>query len=92
MLAYYLIANCSALTLTRTEGRAWPGIPILGALGCVVLGFALPLASVLSGLAVLGAGALVYVIRRRTTPRDTQRGRLPAGRHPLRHRAECVRG
>ncbi|MFG1783289.1 APC family permease [Rhodococcus oryzae] len=66
VLAYYLIANCSALTLTREEGRAWPGIPILGALGCVMLGFALPLASVLSGLAVLGAGALVYVIRRRT--------------------------
>jgi APA family basic amino acid/polyamine antiporter len=67
VLAYYLIANCSALTLTREEGRAWPGIPILGALGCVMLGFALPLASVLSGLAVLGAGALVYSVRRHTT-------------------------
>ncbi|MCZ4556409.1 amino acid permease [Rhodococcus maanshanensis] len=67
VLAYYLIANCSALTLTRAEGRAWPGVPILGALGCVVLGFALPLASVLSGLAVLGAGALVYAARRHTT-------------------------
>jgi APA family basic amino acid/polyamine antiporter len=67
VLAYYLIANCSALTLTREEGRAWPGVPILGALGCVVLGFALPLASVLSGLAVLGAGALVYAVRRHTT-------------------------
>ncbi|MFI6432730.1 APC family permease [Rhodococcus oryzae] len=66
VLAYYLIANCSALTLTREEGRAWPGVPILGALGCVVLGFALPLASVLSGLAVLGAGALVYAGRRHT--------------------------
>ncbi|MBP1160663.1 APA family basic amino acid/polyamine antiporter [Rhodococcus sp. PvR099] len=67
VLAYYLIANCSALTLTRAEGRAWPGVPILGALGCVVLGFALPLASVLSGLAVLGVGALVYAARRHTT-------------------------
>ncbi|MGW6377956.1 APC family permease [Rhodococcus sp. NPDC055112] len=66
VLAYYLIANCAALTLTREEGRAWPGIPILGALGCVALGFALPLASVLSGLAVLGVGALVYVARRHT--------------------------
>ncbi|SEM00014.1 APC family permease [Rhodococcus maanshanensis] len=67
VLAYYLIANCAALTLTREEGRAWPGIPILGALGCVTLGFALPVASVLGGLAVLGAGALVYVARRRGT-------------------------
>ncbi|MFC7447887.1 APC family permease [Rhodococcus daqingensis] len=66
VLAYYLIANCAALTLTREEGRAWPGVPILGALGCVALAFALPLASVLAGSAMLATGALAYAARRHT--------------------------
>ncbi|WP_336087966.1 APC family permease [Nocardia sp. SSK8] len=63
VLAYYLIANLSAATLTAAEGRPARWIPVVGALGCVVLGFALPIGSVLAGLGVLAAGAAVYGLR-----------------------------
>jgi APA family basic amino acid/polyamine antiporter len=33
-------------------------------LGCLVLAFALPLGSVLTGVAVLAAGAVVWAVRR----------------------------
>ncbi|MEU2099534.1 amino acid permease, partial [Streptomyces globisporus] len=39
-------------------------IPITGLTGCLVLAFALPLPSVLTGAAVLLAGAAAYGIRR----------------------------
>jgi len=65
VLTYYAIANVSAWTLTRAEGRPPRLVPALGLLGCVVLAFALPLASVLSGIVVLGIGALGYLLRRR---------------------------
>ncbi|MFE3546893.1 APC family permease [Nocardia sp. NPDC059177] len=63
VLTYYLIANLSAATLTAAEGRPARWIPVAGAVGCVVVGFSLPLGSVLAGLAVLGVGAAVYRIR-----------------------------
>ena len=59
VLVYYAIANASAFTLGR---RA---VPVLGLVGCVVLAFALPLASVLAGVAVVAVGALAYVVRGR---------------------------
>lgn len=58
VLVYYAVANASAWTL---GGRV---IPALGLVGCVVLAVALPLASVLSGAAVLTLGAAVYAVRR----------------------------
>jgi APA family basic amino acid/polyamine antiporter len=58
VLVYYAIANASALTL---RGKA---IPTAGLIGCVLLAFSLPLASVLTGLAVVALGALAYAIRR----------------------------
>ncbi|WP_405557748.1 APC family permease [Streptomyces sp. NBC_01171] len=67
VLAYYAIANASAWTLTRMEGRPAPIIPVLGLAGCLALAFALPLPSVISGTAVLVVGAAAYGIRRATT-------------------------
>ncbi|ART72092.1 amino acid permease [Mycobacterium dioxanotrophicus] len=67
VLVYYAVANASAWTLTRTEGRPPRLIPVVGLLGCVVIAFALPLVSVVAGLAVLAVGALAYGIRRRLT-------------------------
>ncbi|SHN06191.1 APC family permease [Actinacidiphila paucisporea] len=66
VLAYYAIANLAARTLTPEEGRPPRVVPIAGAAGCLALAFALPLASVLAGAAVIGAGAAVYGLRRRS--------------------------
>ena len=57
VLVYYAIANASAFTLKRGP------IPVVGLVGCLVLAFALPLNSVLTGIAVLAVGALVYKVR-----------------------------
>ncbi|UGT78183.1 APC family permease [Mycolicibacterium smegmatis] len=58
VLLYYAIANASAATLGRRL------IPAVGLVGCLVLAFTLPLSSVLAGLAVVAAGAVVYGVRR----------------------------
>ena len=58
VLVYYSIANAAAWTLGR---RA---IPAVGFTGCLLLAVFLPLASVLTGAAVLALGAAIYVIRR----------------------------
>ena len=57
VLVYYAIANCSAFTLGRRM------VPVVGLVGCLVLAFALPWASVLAGAAVLAVGALLYYLR-----------------------------
>ncbi|WP_018504935.1 APC family permease [Parafrankia discariae] len=64
VLAYYAIANASAWTLRPDEGRPVWIIPVLGLAGCLVLAFALPLSSVVSGSAVLAVGAAAYAVRR----------------------------
>jgi basic amino acid/polyamine antiporter, APA family len=64
VLIYYAIANASAFTLGRDEGRPHRVIPLVGLVGCMVLAFAMPLSSVLSGVAVLGVGVVAYAIRR----------------------------
>ncbi|OBH48673.1 transporter [Mycobacterium mantenii] len=63
VLIYYAIANASAFTLGPDEGRPHRAIPVIGLLGCVMLAFAMPLPSVLSGAAVLGIGVAAYLIR-----------------------------
>ncbi|MEV0299304.1 APC family permease [Nocardia sp. NPDC050710] len=63
VLVYYLIANVSAGTLSALEDRAARWIPIVGAAGCVIVGFALPIGSVLAGLAVLAVGVGWYAVR-----------------------------
>ncbi|MYY83812.1 MULTISPECIES: APC family permease [unclassified Streptomyces] len=65
VLAYYAIANASAWTLTPAEGRPNRAVPVVGLTGCLVLAFALPLSSVITGAAVLLVGATVFGARRR---------------------------
>jgi basic amino acid/polyamine antiporter, APA family len=60
VLTYYAIANASAWTL-----RAGRAVPAIGLAGCVMLAFTLPLSSVVSGCAVLAAGALAWLVRHR---------------------------
>ncbi|MBB2741237.1 UNVERIFIED_ORG: APA family basic amino acid/polyamine antiporter [Microbispora rosea subsp. rosea] len=67
VLVYYAIANASAWTLGRDEGRPPRAVPAVGLAGCLILAFALPLSSVVSGAAVLAAGAAVYALRRAVT-------------------------
>ncbi|MFI1380392.1 APC family permease [Embleya sp. NPDC020886] len=64
VLAYYAIANAAAWTLAPEEGRPARIVPIVGTSGCLVLAFALPLASVLAGAVVIAAGAAAYGVRR----------------------------
>ncbi|MFC6149708.1 MULTISPECIES: APC family permease [Mumia] len=65
VLVYYAIANASALTLGADDRRPPPALAWFGLAGCLVLALALPLASVLMGVAVLAVGATVYLVRRR---------------------------
>ncbi|MFF9981275.1 APC family permease [Streptomyces erythrochromogenes] len=69
VLVYYAVANASAWTLTPDEGRPNRLIPVVGLAGCLVLAFALPLYSVISGAAVIMLGAAVYAVRRTLTAR-----------------------
>ena len=65
VLTYYAIANASAWTLPR-QHRRWPRwLAALGGVGCVVLAFTLPTAGVVGGAAVLVAGVLLWLARRR---------------------------
>jgi basic amino acid/polyamine antiporter, APA family len=64
VLAYYAIANAAAWTLTPEEGRPARVVPVLGLVGCLILAFALPGSSVISGAAALAVGAVAYAVRR----------------------------
>ncbi|MEU6081439.1 APC family permease [Streptomyces sp. NPDC047108] len=70
VLVYYAIANASARTLTREEGRPPRAVPVAGLAGCALLACTLPLPSVVTGAGVLAAGALVRLLRRRITRRN----------------------
>ncbi|GGV75487.1 putative transporter [Streptomyces griseoloalbus] len=70
VLVYYAVANASALTLAPDEGRPARIVPVVGLAGCLVLAFALPVSSVISGAAVLAAGAAVYGVRRAAAARS----------------------
>jgi len=60
VLLYYAIANASAFTLPRKQ-RRWPQwLSIAGIIGCLLLAFTLPLASVLAGGAVILAGCVTF--------------------------------
>lgn len=63
VLAYYAIANASALTLTREEGRPPRWVPAVGLIGCLTLAFSLPLISILTGAGVLLFGAAIWAGR-----------------------------
>lgn len=59
VLLYYAIANASAWTVGARL------IPAVGLAGCLLLAFSLPMASVLTGIAVVAVGAAIYGGRRR---------------------------
>jgi len=63
VLAYYAVANASAWTLSPAEGRPARIIPAAGLAGCLLLAFALPPSSVITGAAVLAVGVGAYGIR-----------------------------
>ncbi|GGO10794.1 amino acid transporter [Microbispora rosea subsp. aerata] len=67
VLVYYAVANAAAWTLGPGEGRPPRVVPVAGLAGCLVLAFALPLSSVVSGAAVLAVGAALYALRRAVT-------------------------
>jgi APA family basic amino acid/polyamine antiporter len=66
VLAYYAIANASALTVRPTAASVI--VPTVGLVGCVALAVSLPSASSVAGISVLALGALVWVLRRHRSP------------------------
>ncbi len=64
VLAYYAVANASALTLAREQGSRI--VPWLGLLGCVAVAISLPWSSIVPGLGLLALGAAWWVVRRVT--------------------------
>jgi APA family basic amino acid/polyamine antiporter len=72
VLVYYLVANLSALRDPDRRGWRPRVVPVLGAVGCVVLAVTLPAGAVLGGLALFVVGA-VYRIARRAVARRASR-------------------
>jgi APA family basic amino acid/polyamine antiporter len=64
VLVYYAVANAAAWTLSAGEHRPPRLVPIIGLAGCVIVAFALPLSSILAGLAVFAVGIAAYGARR----------------------------
>ncbi|MBF6415608.1 amino acid permease [Nocardia cyriacigeorgica] len=71
VLLYYAIANASAWTLTRAEGRPPRAVPAVGLIGCLLLAFTLPAESVVTGAVVAAVGVAVYLLRRGARRSDT---------------------
>jgi len=65
VLAYYLVANLSALSQDADHRRHPRGLPVLGAVGCVVLAVTLPWTAVVAGLGVLVVGLALRAATRR---------------------------
>jgi APA family basic amino acid/polyamine antiporter len=74
VLAYYAVANASALTLRGS--RAGTGVAVLGLAGCIAVAAALPGRTLVAGGIALGVGAAVFAVRR------AGGGRGGAGRTP----------
>ncbi len=67
ILTYYAIANASAWTLPR-QHRRWPrAFAALGFIGCALLAFTLPVASVITGIIVIVVGGVAWCIRQLAT-------------------------
>lgn len=64
VLTYYAVANACAMTLTPDE-RKWPRwLAACGVVGCALLAFSLPVASVLGGAGLLLAGSAAFALRK----------------------------
>ncbi|WP_284304161.1 APC family permease [Mobilicoccus caccae] len=68
VLFYYAVANISAWTLRREQGRPPAWVPVVGLTGCLVLAASLPVASVIGGGVVVAVGIVVYLVRARLRP------------------------
>ena len=68
VLAYYALANASALALTPGERAIPRWLSAAGLAGCVLLAAGLPLGSVTGGLALLALGCLAWAVIRRRAP------------------------
>jgi APA family basic amino acid/polyamine antiporter len=77
VLVYYLLAHLSARGLEPAPRPRW--VPVAGAAGCLVLAVTLPPLSVLTGAAVLAAGAVVRVALSRRASRGPE-GRVTVER------------
>ncbi len=62
VLIYYAIANLSAITLGTRPWYAPKALNVLGVLGCLVLAFTLPIASVLTMTVLLALGVLARAV------------------------------
>ena len=69
VLIYYLVANTAALRLDRRRRRLPAWVPVLGAIGCVLVAGSLPWRSVVGGVVVFLIGGLVYAVTRRRAVR-----------------------
>jgi basic amino acid/polyamine antiporter, APA family len=86
VLTYYAIANAAAYT-QPPDRRRWPrALNVAGLIACAALVVALPLSSVVAGLAVLAIGLAGRVILRRVARRkeETCRKRQAVARSPER--------
>jgi basic amino acid/polyamine antiporter, APA family len=68
VLLYYAVTNMSAYTLHEHERLYGRSLAVLGFLGCLALAFMLPVASVVTGGAVMLVGVLVYHAQRPRNP------------------------
>jgi APA family basic amino acid/polyamine antiporter len=64
VLLYYFVANLAALSQDDEHRRYPRALQVTGAAGCVVLGLAVPVEALLTGLLVLAAGVLYRIVRR----------------------------
>ncbi|EFV91264.1 hypothetical protein ES5_11861 [Dietzia cinnamea P4] len=65
VLIYYLVANTAALRLDRRRRGLPAWVPLLGAVGCVIVAGSLPWQSVVGGVVVFVVGGVVYAVTRR---------------------------
>ncbi len=72
VLTYYAVTNASALTLRTDEGRPPRLVPVVGFVGCVLLGISMPRPSVAAGVTVLLIGVVYYVARSALAHRSTR--------------------
>ena len=72
VLTYYAVTNASALTLRTDEGRPPRLVPVVGFVGCVLLGVSMPRPSVAAGVTVLLIGVVYYVARSALAHRSTR--------------------
>jgi APA family basic amino acid/polyamine antiporter len=71
VLTYYAIANAAAWTLEPSQ-RRWPRVfAAAGFFGCAVLAVTLPLGALVGGAALLLAGALIFMLGRRSGAAQT---------------------